>query len=240
MERENPEVASSKILPNNRRVGHHLRMKSGRVLTRTAPALCVALLALPARGLRAQAANGNAPAAEAAKGRKQWWSLFIGGFASSIFAPEGAPIVASYAVGGRPSFGLNAGRPTIYSGIDATLEPRKQFVFSSAGLTTQSVIDEAVLDTPHHSGQAGAFERGVLAGGIATTFFYVSIGRTGSVSDVDYMARTSNLNKSSITVIYGGLALLQTVRIAHDSRYAHFFARPGPYGSMRLGMSVDP
>lgn len=191
-----------------------------------------------ARPLAAQATGDNVTGA-ATESHGHWWPLFVGGFVSSILAHEGAHIVASYAVGGHPSFGLNAGRPTIYSGIDATLEPRKQFVFSSAGLTTQSAIDEAILDAPHHSARAGAFERGVLAGGLATTFFYVSIGRTGTVSDVEFMARTSSLSKTSITVIYGGLALLQTVRIAHDSRYAHFFARPGQYGGMRLGMSID-
>lgn len=206
--------------------------------TRTIAAVCAVVLTLPARSLGAQLAGDNTGAAGSESGA-HWWSLFLGGFASSILAHEGAHIVASYAVGGRPSFGLNAGRPTIYSGIDAALEPRKQFVFSSAGLTTQSVIDEAILDAPHHSGQAGTFERGVLAGGLATTFFYVSIGRTGSVSDVDFMVRTSNLSKTSITVIFGGLALLQTVRIAHNGRYAHFFARPGSEGGMRVGVSVS-
>jgi hypothetical protein len=169
-----------------------------------------------------------------------WWELFASGFAASILAHEGAHIVAAYAVGGRPSFGFNMARPTIYSGIDATLEPRKQFIFSSAGLTVQSVIDEGILDTPHRSVRAGAFERGVLAGGIATSFFYVTIGRTGTVSDVDYMARTSNLNKTTITAIFGGLALVQSWRITRDSRYANFFARPDPYGGMRVGMTVEP
>lgn len=167
--------------------------------------------------------------------------MFASGFASSILAHEGGHIIAAYVVGGRPSFGLNDGRPTIYSGIDANLEPGRQFVFSSAGLTVQSVLDETILDAPHHSGStAGAFERGLLAGGIATSFFYVTIGRTGSVSDVDFMARTSALSKTSITAIYGGVALLHSWRIAHNGRYAHFFARPGPFGGMRLGVSVDP
>jgi len=139
-------------------------------------------------------------------------------------------------VGGRPSFGLNEGRPTIYSGVDATTEPRKQFVFSSAGLTVQSLIDEGLLDAPHRSSRAGAFERGLLAGGLATSFFYVTIGRTGSVSDVDFMARTSKLNKASITAIFGGVALAHTWRMAHNSRYANFFARPSPEGGLRVGM----
>ena len=170
-----------------------------------------------------------------------WWELFAAGFASSILSHEGAHIAAAYVVGGKPSFGFNEGRPTIYSGIDAALEPRKQFVFSSAGLTMQSVIDELILDSPHPShGAAGGFERGVLAGGIATSFFYVTIGRTGSVSDVDYMARTSTLSKNSITAIYGGVALLHSWRIAHNGRYARFFARPSPVGGMRVGVSIDP
>jgi hypothetical protein len=169
-----------------------------------------------------------------------WWPLFVGGFASSILAHEGSHIVAAYAVGGRPSFGLNAGRPTIYSGIDASLQPRKQFIFSSAGLTVQTLLDESVLDAPHHAGRAGAFERGLLAGGIATSLFYVTIGRTGSVSDVDFMARTSSLSKTSISAIYGGIALLHIWRIRHDARYADFFARPDPLGGLRLGVTVDP
>ena len=52
----------------------------------------------------------------------------------------------------------------------------------------QSVIDEAILDIPHRRGSA--FERGLLAGGIGTTLFYLTIGRRGSVSDVDFIART--------------------------------------------------
>ena len=171
---------------------------------------------------------------------RRWWALLATGFASSILAHEGAHIAAAYAVGGRPSFGLDEGRPTIYSGVDATAEPRKQFVFSAAGLTAQSVIDEVLLDTPHRSARAGALERGLLAGGVATSFFYVTIGRSGSVSDVDFMARTSKLNKASITAIFGGLALAHTWRMAHNSRYADFFARPTPDGGLRIGMTLEP
>jgi len=169
-----------------------------------------------------------------------WWQLFAGGFASSILGHEGAHILAAYAVGGKPSFGLNEGRPTIYSGINATLEPHKQFVFSSAGLTVQSVLDEGILDMPHQGGPAGAFERGVLAGGIATSFFYVTIGRNGSVSDVEFMQRTSHMSKATITAIYGGVALMHTLRIAHDTRYANFFAQPDPIAGLRVGMRLDP
>jgi len=168
-----------------------------------------------------------------------WWQLFAGGFASSILAHEGAHILTAYAVGGRPTFGLNEGRPTIYSGIDATQQPARQFVFSSAGLTVQSLIDEGILDAPHSVAPAGAFERGILAGGIATTLFYVTIGRTGSVSDVEYMARTSTLSKTTISAIYGGIALLHIWRISHDDRYTRFFARPDPLGGMHVGLSLD-
>ena len=171
---------------------------------------------------------------------RRWWALFATGFASSLLAHEGAHVVAAYAVGGRPSFGLNEGRPTIYSGVDATTEPRKQFVFSSAGLAVQSLIDEGLLDAPRRSSRAGAFERGLLAGGLTTSFFYVTIGRTGSVSDVDFMARTSKLNKTSITAIVGGVALAHTWRMMHDSRYADFFARPSPDGGLRVGMTLEP
>ena len=181
--------------------------------------------------------NGSATASVSSGGR--WWSLFATGFASSILAHEGAHVAAAYAVGGRPSFGFNEGRPTIYSGIDATLEPRKQFVFSSAGLTVQSVIDEGILDAPHSNRPAGAFERGMLAGGIATSLFYVTIGRTGSVSDVEFMARTSHLNKAAITAIYGGLAAVHIWRISHESRYADFFVRPDSRGAMQVGLSLD-
>jgi hypothetical protein len=191
----------------------------------------------PMSAQQSSASSGTPSQGQVSSGH--WWTVFATGLVSSILAHEAGHVVAAYAVGGHPSFGFDTGRPTIYSGVDSRLEPRKQFVFSSAGLTAQAVIDEGVLDAPHHSARAGAFERGMLTGGLATTFFYVTIGRTGSVSDVDFMARTSNLSKTSITAIYGGLALVQTWRVSHNSRYANFFARPGPYGGLRLGLAVD-
>ena len=203
--------------------------------------MLAAILALSmARATAAQTTGDSLGTSRNGGSARRWWALFATGFASSILAHEGAHVAAAYAVGGRPSFGLNEGRPTIYSGVDATTEPRKQFVFSSAGLTVQSLIDEGLLDTPHRSVRAGAFERGLLAGGVATSFFYVTIGRTGSVSDVDFMARTSKLNKASITAIFGGLALVHTWRMAHNSRYADFFARPAPNGGLRIGMTLEP
>ncbi len=238
MEQNCPEDGTPKILQTPWRNGHlqlSRRPRGGQIL-----ALVAVLATGVASPLRAQRQR-DTTVSIGGSGGGHWWQLFGAGFASSILAHEGGHILAAYVVGGRPSFGFNEGRPTIYSGIDANLEPGRQFVFSSAGLTVQSVLDEAILDTPHHPGStAGGFERGVLAGGIATSLFYVTIGRTGSVSDVEFMARTSTLSKTSITAIYGGVALLHSWRIAHQGRYAHFFARPGPFGGMRVGVSVDP
>ena len=78
--------------------------------------------------------------------------------------------------------------------------PDKQFIFSAAGLTTQALINEAILDIPRSRG--GAIERGILAGGIGTTLFYITIGRNGSVSDISVMARTSSLSKTQLSLIF--------------------------------------
>ena len=124
----------------------------------------------------------------------------------------------------------------MYSGIDPLAEPRKQFLFSSMGLDVQALLDEIILDVPHHRG--APFERGVLAAGIGTALFYVTIGRTASVSDVDLMSRTSSLSKTDLTAIYGGVALMHVMRIRHDGRYAHFFVRPAPRGEEGLRVGV--
>ena len=171
--------------------------------------------------------------------RHHYWRRMAAGFATSLLAHEGAHVVTAVAVGGRPTFGFSKGRPTVYSGLNATTQPRQQFLFSSMGLNVQALLDEAVLDVPHDGG--GAFERGVLAGGIATALFYVTLGRTASVSDVDFMARTSSLSKGDITIIYGGVALMHGLRIHHDKRYANFFVRPAPAGvpGLRVGVNVE-
>jgi hypothetical protein len=217
-------------------------------------AIAVAALIAPASTLRAQEPAVKTPAASAANlaqdstradtvpervRPRHYWKKFAAGFASSILAHEGAHIVTAYAVGGHPTIGINKGRPTVYSGISARLDPHKQFLFSSMGLNLQAAMDEAILDVPHRRG--APFERGVLAGGIATALFYVTIGRTASVSDVDFMARTSSLSKGDITIIYGGVALMHAVRIHHDGRYANFFVRPAPAGEhgLRVGMHVE-
>jgi len=165
-----------------------------------------------------------------------YWRRFAAGFASSILAHEAGHVGTSLALGKHPSFGFDRARPTIYSGINAEADPHQQFLFSAAGLTVQSLLDEAILDVPH--GRGAPFERGVLAGGIATTLFYITIGRSGSVSDVDFMSRTSKLSKTDLTVILGGVAVMHMVRIAHDEHYANFFARPQRDGRMRVGVEL--
>jgi hypothetical protein len=166
---------------------------------------------------------------------------FVLGFVSSILAHESGHIIASYAVGGHPSFGFDHGRPTVYSGIDSRLDPHKQFIFSSAGLTVQTLLDETILDVPHAKGSvAGPFERGLLAGGLGTVLFYITIGRNGAVSDVSFMSRTSSLSKTQISFIYGSIAVMHAVRIHVKDRYAHFFTAPDDTGHLRIGMSITP
>jgi hypothetical protein len=213
-------------------------------------AIVLAALIAPATTLRAQEPAVKTPAAptlaadsiHANRAREQtrprhYWKKFAAGFASSILAHEGAHIVTAYAVGGHPTIGINKGRPTVYSGISARLQPHQQFLFSSMGLNLQAAMDEAILDVPHNRG--APFERGVLAGGIATALFYVTIGRTASVSDVDMMSRTSSLSKTDITIIYGGVAALHALRIHRDEHYADFFVRPDVNAGKGLKLGVN-
>ena len=187
----------------------------------------------------AAAQVGNAiPDTVAASGRPpHYWRTVAAGFAASLLAHESAHFATALALGGHPSVGFNKGRPTVYSGFDVIRDRRKQFLFSSMGLNVQAALDEGVLDVPHTRG--AAFERGVLAGGIGTALFYITIGRTASVSDVDFMARTSSLDKTDITVIYGGIAALQMFRISRDGNYANFFLRPAGIGRQGLLIGVD-
>jgi hypothetical protein len=164
------------------------------------------------------------------------WKRFAAGFATSILAHEGGHVAAALLQGATPTFGLDRGRPTIFSGIDPEKYPHRQFAFSSAGLDVQAILDEGILDDPSHGG--GAFQRGVLAGGIATTAFYLTIGRNGSVSDIAFMRRTSGLTSTQIALIYGGVALMHVVRIARDGRFADFFVRPGNPAGLRVGVDL--
>lgn len=165
-----------------------------------------------------------------------YWRRFAAGFAASIMLHEAGHIGSSIAFGGRPSFGLDKARPTVFANMPATASMRQHFVFSSIGLTMQSLVDELILDVPHHRG--AAFERGILAGGIGTTLFYVTAGRTGRVSDVQTMSLASGLSKTQISAIYGSVAAMHMIRIARNGRYANFFARPTAEGTLRIGMDV--
>lgn len=153
---------------------------------------------------------------------------FVAGAASSLLLHEAGHVLTSLFLGARPRFGFDTFRPTVYSGIDARTEPHKQFLFSSAGLNVQSLADELVLDIPHQGG--GSFERGFLAGGIGTTLFYLTIGRSGSVSDIAFIASTHGMTKTQATLLYGGIAAEQIVRISRNPRYAHFFIFPTTRG----------
>jgi hypothetical protein len=152
-----------------------------------------------------------------------YWKKFAIGAGVSLLAHESAHILTSLALGFHPYVGLDHGRPTVFSGIDSRKYPHKQFLFSAAGLTTQALIDEVILDIPHSRG--GAVERGILAGGIGTTLFYITIGRNGSVSDVSFMARTSSLSKTQLSLIFGGFSAIHALRISRDPAYSHFFVR---------------
>ena len=163
-----------------------------------------------------------------------YWKRFALGAGVSLLAHESAHMLTSLALGFHPYLAFDKGRPTVFSGIDSNKYPHKQFLFSAAGLTTQALIDEAILDIPHSRG--GAFERGMLAAGIGTTLFYITIGRNASVSDISVMARTSSLSKTQFSLIFGGLSAIHALRISRDSSYAHFFVRPTQNGAA-LGVS---
>ena len=191
------------------------------------------LSAIAASAIASSAAAQGRPASHAHFRR----NLALG-FLTSLAAHESAHLAAAYAVGSHPSFGFDKGRPTIYSNVDWRTHPRDQFIFSSAGMTVQMLLDEGVLDLPHRRG--GAFERGILAGGIATVAFYTTIGRSASVSDVTFMARTSKLSITGVSLIYGSVAALHVLRIRHDHHYAHFFTAPDADGRLRVGVRVLP
>jgi hypothetical protein len=165
-----------------------------------------------------------------------YWRKFGLGVSTSILLHEAGHLLTSVAVGGHPSFGFDTGRPTIYSGLNSHIEPHKQFLFSVAGLTVQNVLDEAILDIPHRRG--AAFERGILGGGLGTTIFYLTIGRRGSVSDIDFIAKTHGMSKAQSTLLFGGISAVHIFRMSRDPHYANFFARPRPDGRMDLGVSL--
>ena len=159
-----------------------------------------------------------------------YWRRFALGFGASILAHESAHILSALVMGFHPHIAFDKGRPTVYSGIDSDKQPDKQFIFSAAGLTTQALINEAILDIPHSRG--GAIERGILAGGIGTTLFYITIGRNGSVSDISVMARTGSLSKTQLSLIFGGFSAIHAWRITRHPEYEHFFVAPTGNGAV--------
>ena len=187
-------------------------------------------------GLAARPAVVRAQARDSVVLSANYWQKLTLGAVTSILLHESAHIAVAFAIGAGPHFGFDKLRPTVYSGIDSHQEPHKQYLFSVAGLTMQSVIDEAILDIPHHRGSA--FERGLLAGGIGTTLFYLTIGRRGSVSDIEYIARMHGMTRAQSTLVFGSVAALHTIRIARDPHYANFFARPRVNGGMDVGFNI--
>jgi len=183
--------------------------------------LLIAVIASPA-GAQSYSSREQAESSDG------YWKKFALGAGISLFAHESAHILTSIALGFHPYIGFDKGRPTVYSGIDSQRYPHKQFLFSAAGLTTQALIDEAILDIPHSRG--GAIERGILAGGIGTTLFYITIGRNGDVSDIAFMARTSSLSKTQLSLIFGGFSAIHAVRIWRNPAYSHFFVGPTENG----------
>lgn len=196
------------------------------------------------RSVLALVLAGLVPVSAAAQGTDSielspnYWPKFTAGAVTSILLHEAGHIAAALIIGNSPTFGFDKLRPTIYSGINSRLEPHKQFLFSAAGLTVQSLIDEGILDIPHHRGSA--FERGMLGGGIGTTVFYLTIGRRGSVSDIEFMARMHGMTRTQSTLLFGGIAALHTIRISRDKHYANFFARPRADGGADLGLNITP
>jgi len=194
-----------------------------------ASAAIIAATGLPA-GINAQQLS---PFSATSSRPSDYWTKLAFGFGISLLAHESAHVLSSLAMGFHPSLGFDHGRPTVYSGIDSQKYPHKQFIFSASGLTTQALIDELILDIPHRRG--GSIERGVFAGGIGTTLFYITIGRNGSVSDVSFMSRMSHMSKTQISLIFGGVNAIHAFRIARDPAYDHFFVAPSENGA-RVGL----
>ena len=152
------------------------------------------------------------------------------GFGASILAHETAHVLTSLALGSHPYIAFDKGRPTVYSGIDSDKDPHKQFLFSAAGLTTQALINEGILDIPHSRG--GAIERGILAGGIGDhSLLHHPRPQRLRERYQPCMARTSSLSKTQLSLIFGGVSAIHAWRIRRDPRYDHFFVRPTGNGA---------
>lgn len=159
------------------------------------------------------------------------------GFVASVLLHESAHFASSWVMGYHPRFGFDKHRPTVFSGINESGNHHDQFIFSAAGLGIQDLLDELILDVPHDRG--GPFERGLLAGGVGTTLFYVTLGRNARVSDISVMARTSSLSKGQLSLVFGSIAALHAFRVGRDHHYAHFFASPSAGNGLRAGVSIS-
>jgi len=204
-----------------------------KISSRSSRAMFSGLASLFLLSSLATNAHGQRYSADSTQTSDNYWRKLAFGVGVSLLAHESAHILTSMALGFHPYVAFDHGRPTVFSGIDSDKYPHKQFLFSAAGLATQALIDEAILDIPHSRG--GAIERGILAGGIGTTLFYVTIGRNASVSDISVMARTSSLSKTQLSLIFGGFNAIQALRIRKDPAYSRFFVRPTENG---LGIGV--
>jgi hypothetical protein len=201
------------------------------ITTRLGRASLIVFGFIIAAPVRAQATNDSLQSPPLST---NYWGKFGLGVSMSLLLHEAAHVATAKAVGGHPSFGFDTFRPTIYSGIKSTIEPHKQYLFSVAGLAVQNALDEAILDIPHARGSA--FERGILGGGLGTTIFYLTIGRRGSVSDIDFIARMHGMTKAQATLLFGGISAVHIIRISRDPHYANFFARPSADGRIDFGI----
>src|SRR6185312_580625 len=107
--------------------------------------LGAAIVLTPQRAACAQTGGGDSTTSSS----PHYASILVLGATTSIALHELAHITTAVALGGHPTFGFNELRPTIYSGINVYTDPHKQFLFSSAGLDVQNLLDEAILDIPH-------------------------------------------------------------------------------------------
>ena len=194
---------------------------------RFAPVLALSFLASPVvLGAQARDSVARSPS---------YWPRLGYGVATSLLLHETAHVLTGIALGGHPTFGFDRLRPTFFSGISVRDHPRKQFWYSASGLLSQSLLDEGLLDIPHKRGSA--FERGLLGGGIGTAVFYLTIGRSGSVSDAEFMMRTHVLSRNQITLLFGGIAAIHAFRLSRDEHYASFFVGPRN-GGLDLGVEL--
>ena len=148
----------------------------------------VAALGIPAARLHAQtpadstAVDRPAPRAGCRTPRATYWRRMAAGFATSILAHEAAH--CRHRRGRRRPPHLRLEQGTAYGLLgarrghpEAPAIPLLQHGAQRPGAPRRG-------DSRRAASGRRAFERGVLAGGIATALFYVTIGRTASVSDV--------------------------------------------------------